>query len=165
MLRISPAKPTTSVHDTKVPETKLNSTSLDHNNHPISSSNFQQLGTLLDFGAGHISPQLATDLGLIFDIDGIECIDFLCCLNYSASQLYKIVEGQVVCEEPAFHLVFRLNYPSFSTIFNMLRRVARLWRTMTHMAELRDTYTLTVVNSNLDIMISVVLKQLQLQFS
>ncbi|KAI8025208.1 Subtilisin-like protease SBT1.5 [Camellia lanceoleosa] len=71
-------------------------TSLDHNNHPIYSSNFQQLGTQLDFGAGHISPQLATDHGLIFDIDGMEYVDFLCTLNYSTSQLDEIMRGQVI---------------------------------------------------------------------
>ncbi|KAL7204110.1 hypothetical protein ACSBR2_017223 [Camellia fascicularis] len=137
------------------------STSLDHNNRPISSSNFQQLGTQLDFDIGHISPQLATDPGLIFDIDGMDYIDFLCTLNYPTSQLYKIVGEQVICEEPAFHQVSRLNYPSFSTIFNKLRRAARLWSTMTHVAESRETYTLTVVNSNSDIMIYVAPKQLQ----
>ncbi|KAI8025211.1 Subtilisin-like protease SBT1.5 [Camellia lanceoleosa] len=70
------------------------SMSLDHNNRPIYNSNFQQLGTQLDFSAGHISPQLATDHGLIFDIDGTEYIDFLCTLNYSACNSTKLWEGK-----------------------------------------------------------------------
>ncbi|KAL7204115.1 hypothetical protein ACSBR2_017226 [Camellia fascicularis] len=116
-------------------------------------------------GVGYIQLNVKGDedlnLGLIFDIDGVEYIDFLCTLNYSASQLYKIVEEQVFCEEPAFHLVSWLNYLSFLTVFNKQRRGTRLWRTVTHVAELTETCTLIVVDSNPNIMISIVLKQLQ----
>ncbi|KAI8025207.1 Subtilisin-like protease SBT1.4 [Camellia lanceoleosa] len=101
------------------------STSLDHNDRSISSSNFQQLGTQLDFGVGHISPQLAVDLGQILDIDGMEHIRLH--VNFELLCFATLQNcGRASNLRTSFSPSVSVQLSIISTVFNKLRRVVRL---------------------------------------
>ncbi|XVF39905.1 hypothetical protein PTKIN_Ptkin01aG0070400 [Pterospermum kingtungense] len=48
-------------------------------------------GTPLDYGASHINPNKAMNLGLIYDIDWQGYVDFLCCLGYNDTEMRAIL--------------------------------------------------------------------------
>ena len=71
--------------------------------------------TPLDFGAGHISPTMAMDPGLIYDIEVQDYIDFLCGLNYTSKQIKIITRrSKFSCDQANLDL----NYPSFMVLLN-----------------------------------------------
>ena len=71
--------------------------------------------TPLDFGAGHINPNMAMDPGLIYDIEVQDYINFLCGLNYTSKQI-KIISrrSKFTCDQANLDL----NYPSFIVLLN-----------------------------------------------
>ncbi|KAJ9705054.1 hypothetical protein PVL29_003212 [Vitis rotundifolia] len=71
--------------------------------------------TPLDFGAGHINPNMAMDPGLIYDIEVQDYINFLCGLNYTSKQI-KIISrrSKFTCDQANLDL----NYPSFIVLIN-----------------------------------------------
>ena len=72
-------------------------------------------GTPLDFGAGHVSPNMAMDPGLIYDIEAQDYINFLCGLNYTRKQIKIITRRSMLsCDRANLDL----NYPSFMVLLN-----------------------------------------------
>jgi hypothetical protein len=71
-------------------------------------------GTPLDFGAGHINPNKATDPGLIYDMGFQDYIEFLCNLGYTKKQMSVLIRRtQWSCSHKYIH---DLNYPSFTAV-------------------------------------------------
>ncbi|KAF8411542.1 hypothetical protein HHK36_004096 [Tetracentron sinense] len=110
-------------------------------------ASFEDMGkaTPLDFGAGHINPQLASDPGLIYDADVSDYTKFLCSLNYTPNQMKLFVNGSDSCSGYAGS-PGDLNYPSFSVVFAANNSIQTLSRTVTNVAELPDTYRVRVIN-------------------
>ena len=72
-------------------------------------------GTPLDFGAGHINPNMAMDPGLIYDVEAQDYINFLCGLNYTSKQIKIIIRrSNFSCDQATLDL----NYPSFMVLLN-----------------------------------------------
>jgi len=73
-------------------------------------------GTPLDFGAGHVNPNKAMDLDLVYDIEAEDCVNYLCAMSCT-SQLIQIITGpsNFTCEYASLDL----NYPSFLVLLNM----------------------------------------------
>ncbi|CAL5443425.1 unnamed protein product [Camellia sinensis] len=107
--------------------------------------------TALGIGSGQINPELATDPGLIYDIDVPDYVHFLCSLGYTEDQMRILVE-----EEPNPCSGFsgspgNLNYPSFSVLFRPNNNVHELTRTVTCVGELLpEIYEVNVVNLAID---------------
>ncbi|XP_065882269.1 subtilisin-like protease SBT3 [Euphorbia lathyris] len=73
------------------------------------------VATPLDFGAGHINPNKATDPGLIYDMSMQDYIDFLCSLNYTKEQMIAVIRtSQWNCNKSQNDP----NYPSFMALFS-----------------------------------------------
>ncbi|XP_065882270.1 subtilisin-like protease SBT3 [Euphorbia lathyris] len=71
--------------------------------------------TPLEFGAGHINPNEAMDLGLIYDMGMQDYINFLCSLGYTKEQMITLIrQSQWNCSKEQNDL----NYPSFIAIFS-----------------------------------------------
>lgn len=129
-------------------------TLLDGNYRSIADySNMERPTTPLDFGAGHVQPQMAYDPGLVYDIQISDYINFLCTLNYNQSELMSIVRGPISCSKveggPG-----ALNYPSFSLVFDGKKKgsdgVRVLNRTLMSVVELPENFSVRVVNSRPD---------------
>ena len=66
----------------------------------------------LEFGVGHIDPNKAMDLGLIYDMGLQDYIEFLCGLRYTKKEMSVILgQTQWSCSNKSIH---DLNYPSFT---------------------------------------------------
>ncbi|KAL5214185.1 hypothetical protein ABZP36_003337 [Zizania latifolia] len=74
-------------------------------------------GTPLDFGSGHVSPNEATDPGLVYDAAADDYISFLCGLRYSSRQIAAIT-GRRNASCAAAGASLDLNYPSFMVILD-----------------------------------------------
>ncbi|KAF6165256.1 hypothetical protein GIB67_030438 [Kingdonia uniflora] len=72
--------------------------------------------TAFDHGAGHVDPASAIDPGLVYDITADDYLNFLCALNYSAPQIYKLAKRNFTCEANKKFSVTDLNYPSFAVV-------------------------------------------------
>uniref|UniRef100_A0A5B7A6B2 Putative subtilisin-like protease SBT1.7 n=1 Tax=Davidia involucrata TaxID=16924 RepID=A0A5B7A6B2_DAVIN len=70
--------------------------------------------TPFDHGAGHVNPVSALDPGLVYDATVDDYLDFLCALNYSASQIKNIARRDFTCKLGKKYSVGDLNYPSFA---------------------------------------------------
>ncbi|KAI3762955.1 hypothetical protein L1987_53400 [Smallanthus sonchifolius] len=69
--------------------------------------------TPLEFGAGHVDPNLAMDPGLVYDMGPQDYIDFLCGLGYTAKQMSAVLRtSKWSCENRT-----DINYPSFIAYF------------------------------------------------
>lgn len=70
--------------------------------------------TPFDYGAGHVDPVAALNPGLVYDIAVADYVDFLCALNYTASEIQQITRKSYACESGKSYRVEDLNYPSFA---------------------------------------------------
>ncbi|KAL3730515.1 hypothetical protein ACJRO7_027517 [Eucalyptus globulus] len=116
---------------------------LDNTNEPIIDMTTQASGTPLDFGAGHIDPEKASDPGLIYDIEPEDYINFLCGMNYSANQI-KIISGRsnFSCASATLYI----NYPSFMVILNKTNTTSVTFkRVLTNVADGPASYRATVM--------------------
>ncbi|RVW49786.1 Subtilisin-like protease SBT1.7 [Vitis vinifera] len=88
---------------------------LDNTQGPIMDMTTGVAGTPLDFGAGHINPNMAMDPGLVYDIEAQDYINFLCGLNYTSKQIKIITRrSKFSCDQANLDL----NYPSFMVLLN-----------------------------------------------
>ena len=87
----------------------------DNTQGPIMDMTTGVAGTPLDFGAGHVNPNMAMDPGLIYDIEAQDYINFLCRLNYTSKQIKIITRrSKFSCDQANLDL----NYPSFMVLLN-----------------------------------------------
>ncbi|RDX80060.1 Subtilisin-like protease SBT1.1, partial [Mucuna pruriens] len=70
------------------------------------------------FGSGHVNPIRASDPGLVYDINTEDYLNYLCSINYTASQIALLSRGNFECSKKAVLQAGNLNYPSFSVLFD-----------------------------------------------
>lgn len=104
-------------------------------------------GTPLDYGSGHVSPNQATDPGLVYDITADDYVAFLCGeLRYTSRQVAAIAGHRAGCPAGAGAASHRdLNYPSFMVILNKTNSATRTFtRTLTNVASSPAKYAVSV---------------------
>ncbi|KAK3420574.1 hypothetical protein EUGRSUZ_G01419 [Eucalyptus grandis] len=111
---------------------------LDNTDETIIDMTTRASGTPLDFGAGHIDPEKASDPGLIYDIEPEDYIKFLCGMNYSANQI-KIISGR--SNFSCASATLDINYPSFIVILNNTNTTSVTFkRVLTNVADGPSSY-------------------------
>ena len=61
-----------------------------------------------------MSPTIATNPGLVYDLTTVDYLGFLCALNYTSSQIRSVSSSNFTCDPAKTHSVADLNYPSFA---------------------------------------------------
>ncbi|KAF6143967.1 hypothetical protein GIB67_017575 [Kingdonia uniflora] len=72
-------------------------------------------GCPLDYGAGHVNPNKVLDLGLVYDLEAEDYVNFMCEINYTSGQIKVITRRSNYTYSQAN---LDLNYPSFILLFN-----------------------------------------------
>uniref|UniRef100_A0A0D9W511 Subtilisin-like protease n=1 Tax=Leersia perrieri TaxID=77586 RepID=A0A0D9W511_9ORYZ len=104
--------------------------------------------TPLDFGAGHVSPNQATDPGLVYDASPDDYVAFLCGeLRYTSRQVAAITGRRAGCAGVAVAGGGGdLNYPSFMVILKNASSATRTFtRTLTNVAGSPAKYAAAVM--------------------
>lgn len=73
--------------------------------------------TPFDHGAGHVDPVSALNPGLVYDLTADDYLNFLCALNYSATEITSLARRKFTCDASKKYSVTDLNYPSFAVNF------------------------------------------------
>ncbi|KAI4963273.1 hypothetical protein ZWY2020_015126 [Hordeum vulgare] len=64
----------------------------DNTRRPMSNSSFQR-ATPFAYGAGHVQPNRAADLGLVYDMNATDYLHFLCALGYNSTVIDTFMAG------------------------------------------------------------------------
>ncbi|TQE12172.1 hypothetical protein C1H46_002242 [Malus baccata] len=113
--------------------------------------------TPFDHGAGHVDPISALNPGLVYDLTVDDYLNFLCALNYSASEISTLAKRSYTCDEKKRYSVRDLNYPSFAVNFEgrtTSTNVAKYTRTVTNVGP-AGTYKATVTSDNPSVKITL----------
>jgi subtilisin family serine protease len=115
----------------------------DNANNVIVSMPNESPGTPLDYGSGHVSPNQATDPGLVYDATADDYVNFLCGLRYSSRQITAVTgRRNARCAAGAS---LDLNYPSFMVILNNTSSATRTFnRVLTNVAGKPAKYSVSV---------------------
>ncbi|CAI0395124.1 unnamed protein product [Linum tenue] len=74
--------------------------------------------TAFAFGSGHVDPERASDPGLVYDVSTEDYLNYLCSLDYNATQMSAVLSGKSFeCPEGSDFRPGDLNYPSFAVNF------------------------------------------------
>lgn len=99
-------------------------------------------------GAGHVDPNRALDPGLVYDIETIDYVRFLCTIGYDSSSLAIFIgldaAKGVDCEKDRFDSPGGLNYPSFSVVFNSNRNMVKYKRVVKNVGKKEAVYEVRV---------------------
>ncbi|XWS32260.1 hypothetical protein CRYUN_Cryun23aG0144800 [Craigia yunnanensis] len=100
------------------------------------------IATPFAFGSGHVDPEKASDPGLIYDITPEDYQNYLCSLNYSASEIALFSGEGFTCPKKSIMQPGDLNYPSFAVNFkrNSKSNTVTFRRTVTHVGIPNVTY-------------------------
>ncbi|XVE94925.1 hypothetical protein REPUB_Repub02eG0051900 [Reevesia pubescens] len=63
----------------------------NNNGTNLTNQSYVSPATPLDYGAGHINPNEASDPGLIYDMDTQDYINFLCGLSYNDMEMRTVL--------------------------------------------------------------------------
>ncbi|CAN7089480.1 unnamed protein product [Brassica rapa subsp. narinosa] len=100
--------------------------------------------TPLGHGAGHVSPTTATNPGLIYDLTAVDYLDFLCAMDYTASDIEIVSRRNYTCDPSKTYSVADLNYPSFAVYVDVAREY-KYTRTVTSVGG-AGTYSVKVTS-------------------
>ncbi|XBI92327.1 hypothetical protein VPH35_029417 [Triticum aestivum] len=115
----------------------------DNANNVIVSMPNRSPGTPLDYGSGHVSPNQATDPGLVYDATADDYVNFLCGLRYSSRQIAAVTGRRNASCATGANL--DLNYPSFMVILNHTTSATRTFkRVLTNVAGSAAKYSVSV---------------------
>jgi len=108
------------------------------------------------YGAGNINPLKAPYPGLIYDMDELDYIKFLCGEDQYNTTLLQIVTGDnSTCSEATIGTVFNLNYPSFALSTSPSESISQVFnRTVTNVGSPSATYK-AIVTTPLGLTIKV----------
>ncbi|XP_009119332.1 subtilisin-like protease SBT1.2 [Brassica rapa] len=114
-------------------------------------------------GAGHVNPVKAINPGLVYNIQPVDYIAYLCTIGFTRSDILAITHRNVSCgvvlrKSPGFSL----NYPSISVIFRRGRTKEMVTRRVTNVGSPNSVYT---VNVKAPMGINVIVKPKRLVFS
>ncbi|XP_057486100.1 cucumisin-like isoform X2 [Actinidia eriantha] len=97
------------------------------------------------YGAGHINPLKAVNPGLVYDLESIDYVKFLCGQGYSAKSLQLISGDNNTCSGVINGTVWDLNLPSFALSTMSLKFFSQMFkRTITNVGLPSSTYKATV---------------------
>ncbi|CAH9123504.1 unnamed protein product [Cuscuta epithymum] len=108
--------------------------------------------TPFDFGAGMVSPGLALNPGLVYDMNSRDYLHFLCPLNYTSKQLQTLTRDKsLTCDPKEIYSLTHLNYPSFAITFALHKGAAVIQqpavthvRTLTNVRDTVESYKVSV---------------------
>ncbi|XP_057517967.1 CO(2)-response secreted protease-like [Amaranthus tricolor] len=103
--------------------------------------------TPYDFGAGEVRPTQGLQPGLIYDVDTLDYLNFLCYLGYDLSKI-KLIAGKLPSgfscpKNSSPSMVSNINYPSIVVSMNATTKTVEVNRTLTNVGE-EAVYTLTI---------------------
>ncbi|KAL2322808.1 hypothetical protein Fmac_027187 [Flemingia macrophylla] len=110
--------------------------------------------TPFDHGSGHVDPVAALNPGLVYELAVDDYLDFLCALNYSASEISTVAKRKFQCDASRQYSVTELNYPSFGVVFESGSGVVKHTRTLTNVGP-AGTYKASVTSDTPSVKISV----------
>ncbi|CAK7337783.1 unnamed protein product [Dovyalis caffra] len=111
--------------------------------------------TPFDHGAGHVDPVSALNPGLVYDLTADDYLNFLCALNYSATEINSLARRKFTCDASKKYSVADLNYPSFAVNFgNGGPNVVKHTRTLTNVGP-TGTYKVLVSLQSAGVKVSV----------
>ncbi|MED6133363.1 hypothetical protein PIB30_027660 [Stylosanthes scabra] len=115
-------------------------TTRDNTNKPIQDAFDNDLANSFDYGSGHIQPNLAIEPGLVYDLQPIDYLNFLCASGYDQQAISALnYNTAFVCK--GSHSVNDLNYPSI-TLPNLGLDPVIVSRTLTNVGP-PGTYNVT----------------------
>ncbi|AAC16749.1 Subtilisin-like protease SBT1.2 [Arabidopsis thaliana] len=96
-------------------------------------------------GAGHVNPQKAINPGLVYNIQPVDYITYLCTLGFTRSDILAITHKNVSCngilrKNPGFSL----NYPSIAVIFKRGKTTEMITRRVTNVGSPNSIYSVNV---------------------
>ncbi|KAL1564218.1 subtilisin-like protease SBT1.7 [Salvia divinorum] len=103
--------------------------------------------TAFDHGAGHVDPVSALNPGLVYDLDAEDYLNFLCALNYTASQINSLARRNYSCVAGKSYSVNDLNYPSFAINLEARGGEVKHTRTLTNVGP-AGTYKVSVTSDD-----------------
>ncbi|KAG6621225.1 hypothetical protein I3842_Q027800 [Carya illinoinensis] len=107
------------------------------------------------YGAGNINPSKAPNPGLIYDIDAVDYIKFLCGLGYNTKSLQLLTGDNSSCSDAINGTVNDLNYPAFALSTPPLTSINRVFnRIVTNVGSPTSTYK-AILNYPLGLRIKV----------
>jgi len=107
----------------------LTATMQDNNHRPIKDQSKED-ATPFGYGAGHIQPELAMDPGLVYDLNIVDYLNFLCAHGYNQTQMKMFSRKPYTC--PKSYNMLDFNYPSI-TVPNLGKHfVQEVTRTVTN---------------------------------
>ncbi|CAL9029728.1 unnamed protein product [Prunus brigantina] len=97
-------------------------------------------------GAGHVNPSKANDPGLIYDIQPMDYIPYLCGLNYTEKEIQIITQQKVNCSQVGVIPEAQLNYPSLSIKIGSNESQSQYYtRTVRNVGPASSTYNLDLL--------------------
>ena len=101
----------------------------------------QSPGAEFAYGAGNLNPLNPSNYGLIYDIDLLDYIKYLCGQGFSTKLLQAITGDKSNCPEGNDGTMFDLNYPSFALFTLPSNSISRVFiRTVTNVGLPTSTY-------------------------
>ncbi|PKI71286.1 hypothetical protein CRG98_008286 [Punica granatum] len=119
-----------------------------------------ETATPFDYGAGHVDPISALNPGLVYDLTAADYLDFLCALNYTASQINLVARRNFTCDPSKKYSILDLNYPSFAATFDTTGtggsggNVVKFTRTVTSVSG-AGTYKVSISTDSKAVKVSV----------
>ncbi|CAA7015363.1 unnamed protein product [Microthlaspi erraticum] len=100
---------------------------------------------LFAIGAGHVNPGKAINPGLVYNIQPVDYITYLCSIGFTRSDVLAITHKNVSCsgilrKNPSFSL----NYPSISVIFKRGKKMEMVTRRVTNVGSPDSVYSVKV---------------------
>ncbi|XP_039134612.1 subtilisin-like protease 4 [Dioscorea cayenensis subsp. rotundata] len=86
-------------------------------------------------GAGHVQPTKANDPGLVYDIDPVDYIAYLCGLRYKSKQVSIIAGRHIDCERVGSISASELNYPTIMVVLSGSNKTVTLRRKVKNVGE------------------------------
>jgi hypothetical protein len=107
------------------------------------------------YGVGNINPLKAQNPGLVYDIDTLDYIKFLCGQGYSTKLLQLVTGDNSSCSKDINGTVYDLNYPSFALVTSSSKYLSQAYnRTVTNVGSPTSTYK-AILTSPLGLKIKV----------
>ncbi|WZZ21636.1 hypothetical protein YC2023_123023 [Brassica napus] len=114
---------------------------------PVNATGTGIASTEFAYGSGHVDPIASLNPGLVYELNKVDHIAFLCGMNYT-SNILKIISGETVtCPEEKEYQTRNLNYPSMSAKLSGSNNsfTVTFNRTVTNVGTPNSTYNSKVV--------------------
>ncbi|CAK9179866.1 unnamed protein product [Ilex paraguariensis] len=122
---------------------------LDDNGKHITDLATGEGSTPFVHGAGHVDPNRALDPGLVYDMNVVDYVAFLCAIGYDPSRMAVFVKDPTLvdCASLSLGSPGNLNYPSFAVVFDSDNGVVKYKRVLKNVGSLVDVVYEVKVNA------------------